>query len=62
MFRGAETTSQLARTFADGSEDMYKTMIADCLNATARGLTDLATGLRATYMLLEQVNRKLDRR
>lgn len=28
----------------------------------AEGLVDLAVGLRATYMLLEEVNRKLDAR
>lgn len=58
MFSAAETTSQMARTFAEGSDVMYKTMIADALNGLARGLGDLATGLRATYILLDKIDKK----
>lgn len=61
MFGAAEVTSQMARIHADGNEVMYKTMVADALNGLARGLSDLATGLRATYILLDQVNKKLGR-
>jgi hypothetical protein len=32
------------------------------LQYIAEGLGNLATGLRATYLLLEEVNRKLDQR
>ena len=58
MFNAAEVTSQMARTFADGSDVMYKTMMADALNGLARGLGDMATGLRATYILLDKMNQK----
>ncbi len=62
MFDAAKVTSNMARQFADGSEDMYKTMVADALNGIAQGLCEMATGMRATYMLLEKINNKLDRR
>ncbi len=60
MFMAAETTSRMARTFANTNDSMYRTMMADSQNALATGLSDMATGIRATYILLAQVKRSLD--
>jgi hypothetical protein len=35
--------------------------IAACLSALAKGLDELAVGMRATYMLLERLDQKMDR-
>ena len=35
--------------------------IAACLSGLSKGLGDLAIGIRATYMLLERMEQKIDR-
>jgi hypothetical protein len=35
--------------------------IAASLSAVSKGLTEMAIGLRATYILIERVEQKLDR-
>jgi hypothetical protein len=35
--------------------------MAACMSAIAKGMADTAVGLRATYVLLERLDRKLDR-
>lgn len=63
MFDAAKTTSHMARVFSESEDQlMYRTMMADALGGLASGLCDLATGMRATYILLEKINNKLDRR
>ncbi|MEP6850290.1 MAG: hypothetical protein ABI999_15630 [Acidobacteriota bacterium] len=59
MFLAADTTSNVARsTIQDKDPDaIYKTMLADSLNSLAKGLSELATGIRATYILLDEVKR-----
>lgn len=44
------------------SEGMYKSHIAVSLHQIAEGLNAMATGMRATYILLEEVKRLLERR
>ncbi|MEO8648017.1 MAG: hypothetical protein ABI539_02505 [Acidobacteriota bacterium] len=60
-FQGAGTTSQLARTFAEEGGVIYRTMVADSLNGLALGLEEMATGIRATYILLDQIKRSLEK-
>jgi hypothetical protein len=42
-------------------KDTYEFRMAQTLGMMTFGFEQLATGLRATYMLLEEVNGKLDR-
>jgi hypothetical protein len=44
-----------------GDKDTYEVRMAQAVTSTAYGLNALTTGLRATYILLEEINRKLDR-
>ena len=64
-----------AKMHLQTAKDMaYKVQISDkddsmefrhplgvCLGGITYALDDMATGMRATYMLLEEINRKLDR-
>lgn len=62
-FRYAERASMAALNGvkAKGDEMSVATYnIGTSLVHMARGMTNLAIGLRATYLLLEDVNRKLD--
>jgi hypothetical protein len=42
-------------------KDSHPEYLAHAVHYLANGLTDLATGLRATYMLLEEVRDQLKR-
>ena len=55
-FGGVKATAANARLFADDNDEgLYKEMIADSLHGLAFGLEAMATGLRATYILLEKI-------
>ena len=60
-FRQADHNSSILmfphRDLSDSDRDFY---IGNSLHDLAKGLGHLAVGLRATYILLDQVNRKLD--
>ena len=60
MFQGSAITAGNARLWADAKDEvMYKTMVADSFYGIAQGLDAMATGMRATYILLEEVKRFL---
>jgi hypothetical protein len=44
-----------------GDEGMYKSHMAIATYELADGMADLATGIRATYILLDEVKRLLGR-
>ena len=63
-FESAGSAGMEAYKFANGGsgdKDSYEIRMAQAVTSTAYGLDALATGLRATYILLEEINRKLDR-
>ena len=45
-----------------GAEQMYRSHLAVSVYDLAEGLESLTTGLRATYILLEEVKRLLEQR
>ena len=45
-----------------GSDAMYKSHMALTVHDLAEGMEALTTGLRATYLLLEEVKRTLEQR
>ena len=55
-FEGVANT-QSSRILVDSE---FKEGLSGSLGGLGSGLAEMATGLRATYMLLEQVNKKLD--
>ena len=59
-FRHADQTGALIMFPHDMSEANRNAYVGECLHDLGKGLGHLAVGLRATYMLLEEVNRKLD--
>jgi hypothetical protein len=62
-FESAGADGMEAYKFANGGasdKDSYEVRMAQAVTSTAYGLNALATGLRATYILLEEINRKLD--
>ena len=59
----AQTHSRMAHQIAakdTGDDGMYKSHVAIAINELADGLNDLTTGIRATYILLEEVKRFLE--
>ena len=63
-FGMAQTSTKLAHQISmqDKSlEGMYKSYVVVSINDLASGLSELATGIRATYILLEEVKRLLER-
>ncbi|RFB79711.1 hypothetical protein [Methylovirgula sp. 4M-Z18] len=58
-FRNAQRS--FTRGILNAGNDLNATDTFAGLQYIAEGLVNLATGLRATYLLLEEVNRKLDR-
>lgn len=60
----AQTHSRMAHQIAakdKGDEGMYRSNISVAIYELADGLNDLTTGIRATYILLEEVKRLLER-
>ncbi len=57
-FEGVANTQSSRILATDDSE--FKSGLSGSLGGLGSGLAEMATGLRATYMLLEQVNKKLD--
>ena len=60
----AKTHSQMAHQIAAkhmDDEAMQKSHMAISVYELADGLNDLTTGIRATYLLLEEVKRMLER-
>jgi len=60
----AQTHSRMAHQISaknSDNEGMYKSHVAIAINELADGLNDLTTGIRATYILLEEVKRLLER-
>ena len=54
-----------AKTFADRmvsakSDNEYREAAGSAVSVLAYALEELSTGLRATYMMLEQIDKKLD--
>lgn len=65
QFGMASTQTKLAHQIAvkdKGNEGMYKSHVAVSLHQLAEGLNAMATGMRATYILLEEIKRLLERR
>jgi hypothetical protein len=54
--------NRAAGFFAGSPKDVQLSHVAYMLQEMSKGLSDLSVGLRATYSLLDEVNRKLDRR
>jgi hypothetical protein len=51
----------MAKRIEDSKTDAdFKQGLASSIDLLAWGLEEMATGVRATYLLLEQVNKKLD--
>ena len=64
-FGMAQTHSRLAHQISSkeaGNEAMFKSHTVIAINELADGLSDLTTGLRATYLLLDEVKQLLVRR
>jgi len=62
MFSAAEAALSVARSWAttDGQKMDYSYLMIDSVSAIAKGMSDMATSIRATYLLLEKVDRRLD--
>ena len=61
-FLGAKTTSSMAVNESNSSNlSMYDNLMAQPLGAIVDGLDDMATGMRATYILLEQIKDQLEK-
>ena len=63
-FNIAKTHSRMAGQIGakdKGDDGMYKSNTSISIYELADGLNDLTTGLRATYLLLEDVKRMLER-
>jgi hypothetical protein len=43
------------------TEEEFRTSVGSAFDVLGYALEEMATGLRATYILLDQVNQKLDR-
>jgi hypothetical protein len=59
----AQTHSRIAHQIAakdQGDDGRYKSNVAVAINELSDGLNDLTIGLRATYILLEEVKRLLE--
>lgn len=59
----AQTHTRMAHQIAakdKGDDGMYKSNVAVAIYELADGLNDLTTGIRATYILLEEVKRLLE--
>ena len=59
----AQTHSRMAHQIAakdKGDDGMQKSHVAVAIYELADGLNDLTTGIRATYILLEEVKRLLE--
>ena len=59
----AQTHSRMAHQIAakdKGDDGMYKSNVAVAIYELADGLNDLTTGIRATFILLEEVKRLLE--
>ena len=64
-FGRVKTHSRLAHVESaksTGGDAMYRSHIAVSINELGAGLEALTTGLRATYILLEDVKRMLEQR
>ena len=64
-FGRAKTNSRMAHTESTklkGAEQMYRSHLAISVHDFAEGLESLTTGIRATYILLEEVKRLLEQR
>lgn len=64
-FGMAQSQAKLAHQISmkeKGDTGMYKSHIAVSLYEVTTGLNAMATGLRATYILLEEIKRLLERR
>lgn len=64
-FGVAQSHSRLAHQIAakdKGNEGMYKSHVVVAINELADGLSDLTTGIRATYILLEEVKHSSNNR
>lgn len=64
-FGRVKTHSRLAHTESTklkGVEQMYRSNVAVSIHDLGEGLENLTTGLRATYILLEEVKRMLEQR
>jgi len=64
-FGRVKSHSRLAHsesTSLKGQEQMYRSNIAVALYELGDGLENLTTGIRATYILLEEVKRMLEQR
>jgi hypothetical protein len=53
--------NRAAGFFVGTPNDVKLVHLAIMLQEMSKGLSDLSVGLRATYSLLDEVNRKLDR-
>jgi hypothetical protein len=65
QFGMALTQTKLAHQISmkdKGNEGMYKSHIAISLQQIAEGLNAMATGMRATYIVLEDIKRLLEHR
>jgi hypothetical protein len=54
--------AQNESTSLKGEEQMFRSHIAVSIQEMNEGLESLTTGIRATYLLLEEVKRLLERR
>lgn len=64
-FSRAKAHSRMAHTESTnlkGPEQMFRSHLAVSVYELNEGLENLTTGIRATYMLLEEVKRLLERR
>ena len=64
-FGRVKTHSKMAHSEAvklKGSDSMYRSHIAISINELGEGLEALTVGLRATYLLLDEVKRMLEHR
>ncbi|MEQ1763233.1 MAG: hypothetical protein ABL984_08825 [Pyrinomonadaceae bacterium] len=64
-FGRVKTHSRMAHsdsTQLKGAEQMYRSNMAVALYELGEGMENLTTGIRATYILLEEVKRMLEQR
>jgi hypothetical protein len=64
-FGRVKTHSRMAHsesTKLKGAEQMYRSNLAVAMYELGEGLENLTTGIRATYILLEDVKRMLEQR
>ena len=61
-FSSAESAANFAGHIANIDETKYKVKLTKALEHLAQGLSEIATGQRATYLLLEEIKRTLNQR